>query len=625
MRVGYSRQNKKAFLTISIGLLLLNLSRSAMADVASDFAADTSSAQAINGMLQFQNGGVTINRMINGKPTVMTYQAGDVPQATSNPTQTTYYNNPNAIQQNDGSALQKDTAGQALVNQFNNAPKITIDPNSPGMQRSLLIQSDAADVAQGISDKYVNCQQQNICHTTYRNQQCTQTYQQNLTCEKNLSEQVIPPTPINENVTINLSTSMAGAFWGFYADDHMQASLPLSRIIAPMDYMGQNTVETVSPSLASLAQNCNDLSTSVVSVNSDRITHITIEQLPTCANNGVLYYYWQHYGSRSSVPSTASIVLHVTYTPPPTVQDQWDDSQCQNLSSIPNCGLTKETCTEGPETRNVGHIPVTRSCWQYTDQYQCGTNNNSCGNSIAGCDQINSVCNSVLAGICQSYTSTYQCPVNTCTGSGIACGANFFCIKGDCSPTTPTQNQNFGKDDAQVAAVTDGLDQMIQNTNTLQAFSGTAMSCRELPVGALNCCANSGWGKDSGLMKCNQEEQQLGAAKEKGVAVEVGEYCSHEILGVCLEHSQGYCTFTDLLSYDVQVQGREGQLHRGFGSGQSPDCSGLSVQDMQNINFNAIDFSNDIQQLENQSNFPNSQAVQNAIAQQINNDVGGAK
>ncbi len=173
-----------------------------------------------------------------------------------------------------------------------------------------------------------------------------------------------------------------------------------------------------------------------------------------------------------------------------------------------------------------------------------------------------------------------------------------------------------------MAAVTDGLTQMVGNTSLL-AFSGAAMSCRQIPVGFLNCCANSGWGKETDLAHCSPEEQKLGDAKQKGLAYEVGSYCSKKILGVCIQHSQGYCTFSDMLSYDVQIQGRMGQLGINFGSGSSPDCSGISVQQLQDIDFAKINFANVVTQVEDEANFPNAAAIQSEIEQEVQNEWGG--
>jgi conjugal transfer mating pair stabilization protein TraN len=54
---------------------------------------------------------------------------------------------------------------------------------------------------------------------------------------------------------------------------------------------------------------------------------------------------------------------------------------------------------------------------------------------------------------------------------------------------------------------------------------------------------------------------------------------------------RSYCQFDSKLAQIVQQQGRNGQLHIGFGGASSPDCRGLRLKN-QRIDFNKLDFTN---------------------------------
>lgn len=109
-------------------------------------------------------------------------------------------------------------------------------------------------------------------------------------------------------------------------------------------------------------------------------------------------------------------------------------------------------------------------------------------------------------------------------------------------------------------------------------------------LGAAYCCADDGWLIDSNLMSCNEEEKFLGHAKENGLAHYVGRYEDGCTLGICTKKIKSYCTFPSKLARIVQEQGREKQLGHHFGSAEHPDCSGITIEELQKIDFSRIDF-----------------------------------
>jgi len=92
------------------------------------------------------------------------------------------------------------------------------------------------------------------------------------------------------------------------------------------------------------------------------------------------------------------------------------------------------------------------------------------------------------------------------------------------------------------------------------------------------------------IISCTQEEENLANLKSKNLCHYVGSYCSHEIkiLGKkvgCLETTEGYCCFNGLLAKGIE-EGAHKQLGISWGSGSSPYCEGLSIAQLQSLDFN---------------------------------------
>ncbi|MFH1658315.1 MAG: type-F conjugative transfer system mating-pair stabilization protein TraN [Pseudomonadota bacterium] len=95
------------------------------------------------------------------------------------------------------------------------------------------------------------------------------------------------------------------------------------------------------------------------------------------------------------------------------------------------------------------------------------------------------------------------------------------------------------------------------------------------------------------MSSCNEQEGKLGMKEGAGLCHTVGTWCSScfRVFGncvSCLEHSTGKCCFNSKLSRIVNEQGRV-QVGKGWGSGESPDCSGFTIAQLQSLDFAAMD------------------------------------
>jgi hypothetical protein len=111
------------------------------------------------------------------------------------------------------------------------------------------------------------------------------------------------------------------------------------------------------------------------------------------------------------------------------------------------------------------------------------------------------------------------------------------------------------------------------------------------------------------LLQCDQSSTQAAIKRNLRLCAEVGDYCAQKVLFVCLKEATGYCCFGNLLARIIQVQGRA-QLGLGWGSPKHPDCRGLTVEELQRIDWKAIDWSEYLEDLQNRLAWPTPQEIQ---------------
>lgn len=287
--------------------------------------------------------------------------------------------------------------------------------------------------------------------------------------------------------------------------------------------------------------------------------------------------------------------------------------------------LASTECTEpgGTKTGVMEGKPwsLTEDCWAYRDKYvtqsadngtcQAYVDNPACTLAARQCAFYSD------EGTCLHEYATYSCESKS-AGKVMICGGDVYCLDGECDKAQSGKSNDFGEAVSQLAALAAaGKDVAALNGVDVRAFTGKATFCRKAAAGFSNCCKDGGWGQDAGLAKCNSEEKALGKAKKDKLTVSVGEFCSKKVLGVCLQKKRGYCQFDSKLAQIVQQQGRNGQLHISFGSSKHPDCRGITVDELQNIKFDQLDFTNFYEDLMNNQKIPDSGALTEKVKEQI--------
>lgn len=134
-------------------------------------------------------------------------------------------------------------------------------------------------------------------------------------------------------------------------------------------------------------------------------------------------------------------------------------------------------------------------------------------------------------------------------------------------------------------------------------FKGYYQECEKYMLGLRDCCTNEGF--FSGIINCPIELQNLQRAKEERRAVYLGHYKPRRFSTT----RYGYCVFPTKLAGIVQTQGRQAQLRVGFGSAKRPDCRGLTPEEIERINFAALDINGLVQDFISKKNLPDRSVI----------------
>ncbi len=115
------------------------------------------------------------------------------------------------------------------------------------------------------------------------------------------------------------------------------------------------------------------------------------------------------------------------------------------------------------------------------------------------------------------------------------------------------------------------------------------------------------------------QQRRKGAGKGKGQQTDrqCRRVLFEESAGCLSAEKRSYCQFDSKLAQIVQQQGRNGQLRIGFGSAKHPDCRGITVDELQRIKFDKLDFTNFYEDLMKNQKIPDSGVLTQKVKEQI--------
>ncbi|ELC6656311.1 type-F conjugative transfer system mating-pair stabilization protein TraN [Salmonella enterica] len=554
--------------------------------------------------------------------------SASIPNYTASPGEKKYYGGVTAT--GDGALKADGTTGwttneatKAVTDSFVNNPKEPISPDAPFIKASQDVQS-RADTIIGKTGQ-TQCEAQNISRSEFTNYTCERDLLVEQACTRTASItgdwKETTETKTYTITSFNFSRSGKQIVFSFTSPEAgMVNSASLN--VTTQNYLWNSRANFMN-TLFNLGWNATIGLTGATGLT---LTKGQTVQGSSCSGNGsctgtvdnIIYNDMASGKTRFTLTLIMQVKSRVWI---PRVE--WGES-CPFSKSEGT--LKKTECIEPGSTKTVvvegKPYQVTQACWKYKDTYMTqAADNGTCKTYMnnPACTLASRTCAFTAedgSGCLHEY-ATYSCETRT-SGQVMICGGDTFCLDGDCERAQNGKNNDFAPVVSALAALAAaGKDVAAINSVNVRAFTGSAKFCKKFAAGFSNCCKDGGWGQDVGLARCSSEEKALGKAKENKLTVSIGEFCSKKVLGVCLEKKRSYCQFDSKLAQIVQQQGRNGQLHVGFGKASSPDCRGITQTELQQINFEAFDFSNFFDDLQKNKKIPDNDTLTKRVREEI--------
>ena len=174
---------------------------------------------------------------------------------------------------------------------------------------------------------------------------------------------------------------------------------------------------------------------------------------------------------------------------------------------------------------------------------------------------------------------------------------NPFCLGGNCIDSSYDSDKDMVEALGYLAILEEARKDM-DGTKNIQVFKGNERSCSKVKfvgLGIKDCCGNGrGLGVSLGLTECDESSRALSKLRAEGKCVYVGTHCAEMLrlvlLKTCIRRKSVFCCFGSKFAKLLQEQGRP-QLGKSFGSSECPDCSGLTPEELSNIDFSKLDLS----------------------------------
>ncbi|MGX5088856.1 type-F conjugative transfer system mating-pair stabilization protein TraN [Enterobacter sp. UPMP2052] len=557
--------------------------------------------------------------------------SASIPNYTASPGEKKYYGGVTAT--GDGALKADGTTGwttneatKAVTDSFVNNPKEPISPDAPFIKTSQDVQS-RADTIIGKTGQ-TQCEAQNISRSEFTNYTCERDLLVEQACTRTASitghyeDTSETKQIVIQSQNISFASSEAGytGTWTAPVTGKVVAATATYSWNKRLAFSNPNWFMRVTTPFGLISMD-NDTGSLALSGGMQLKKGAgMVFSIRTRRNNPTTDSIWKHSNMRYSFTVTLQIEIPAKKWVPDVV---WNES-CPFSKSEGT--LKKTECIEPGSTKTVVvdgvSYPVTQACWKYKDTYMTqAADNGTCKTYMnnPACTLASRTCAFTAedgSGCLHEY-ATYSCETRT-SGQVMICGGDTFCLDGDCERAQNGKNNDFAPVVSALAALAAaGKDVTAINSVNVRAFTGSAKFCKKFAAGFSNCCKDGGWGQDVGLARCSSEEKALGKAKENKLTVSIGEFCSKKVLGVCLEKKRSYCQFDSKLAQIVQQQGRNGQLHIGFGKASSPDCRGITQTELQQINFEALDFSNFFDDLQKNKKIPDNDTLTKRVREEI--------
>lgn len=269
-------------------------------------------------------------------------------------------------------------------------------------------------------------------------------------------------------------------------------------------------------------------------------------------------------------------------------------STCQDLKNSPECELVETLTIEGEEIRNINRRDFFRNWWKRERVYSCiapGERDTNCAllESNPTCKLKSDRCLARIDGICSNREYHYICGEEA-SELQTSCAPINVCVGDNCLGVEQEPSSDFGNSAAWLNILaemqSDFRDQNSEEIEDIRFFRGTHMSCSKAP--GRNCCKLSG--VFSAVFGCPDSAELLADRRRAGASHYVGTTCQERVLGACVKRRYHYCTFNSKFGR-VFIEEYRDQIDKDWGRrANNPDCTGVSVEDVANVDVDDMDF-----------------------------------
>lgn len=285
------------------------------------------------------------------------------------------------------------------------------------------------------------------------------------------------------------------------------------------------------------------------------------------------------------------------------------------------CHDQGRVCTSGAATRKVDGFDVYKPCWEYSYVKTCNYPSKNDCRLYAHCyavankecllkDSMGNCVNLKREFSCESWIASQkqnkEARVDLVEKEGeekVVC-KGVPCIDGNCVDKSYLTN---GEMMDAVSKLHSSSHMKPDKDHNFSLFAGFSNHCSRKPIGYSNCCPDTkvGWGKMVGA-KCTKDEISLINLRDKKLCVPVGKTTTKKA-GIPTVMKEHFCCFGNTLERVIQEEGRK-QLNIDFGTGGSPNCRGLTIEEItgydkhgnkvgNGLDFSKMDFSDFVNEL----------------------------
>lgn len=184
---------------------------------------------------------------------------------------------------------------------------------------------------------------------------------------------------------------------------------------------------------------------------------------------------------------------------------------------------------------------------------------------------------------------------------------NVACAEGECDSSMTEESDDVNEGITRLGTLSGTADEVTRlqvTTGSANIFKGFYQECETYPLKLRDCCTDEGF--LDGIISCPAELQSLQRAKIEHRVVYLGHYKPHFYSTT----RYGFCVFPSKLAGIIQIQGRSAQLGIGFGQVKTPNCRGITPEELARLDFKRLDMGELVAEFSSKKTLPKNEELE---------------